>query len=505
MLNDNVLRIISDIFIGDIEGYYSYKSGPKLVSFFNTRFGFNDVYQSGFPSRWDYVVKKLKYLNNIDQFNDFLTVVLSKKFIMKDSDLTDIEAVGRISVILDKLNDELNIEGYKIYKVGSEYILTSEDKDLEFVGEGGFAYVYISKSTGVIVKKLKDDFKQDENIRHRFKREYDITKSLSDLIGVVKVYDFNASDYSYTMEKAERSLEEYINEFDHGEAKKIEMIKQILHIIKNVHDRNIIHRDISPNNILLFNDQLKISDFGLGKDLTASYSHRTMNTASVGQYYYCAPEELSQLKKGDKKSDVYALGSLVNFIMNKNPKDSSHFMRNPVEKAKNENPNMRYKDAGAFLQGIEESIRYYKDNEKSKLIQQKIKEGIYDDDIENFIYSLNAEKLCKVIIKSAKMVKIIIKFISIQEKRAIETLESIESSYLDVCKKWENYDNFAYISYQVIHCDFNYGSKEIASKIIYTIAYEKNRFKAQSLIDELLDFGIDPTLEEILKTGKTKY
>lgn len=141
MLSDKSFRVIADMFIGDIEGYFSYKSGSKLVSFFNEKFGFDHVYQSGFPSRWAYVVENLKHLWSIGRFNAFLNVVLSKRFIMLDSNLTDIAAVEKISKIVDKLNDELNIEEYKIHKVGSEYTLTSEDSDLKFVGEGGFANV----------------------------------------------------------------------------------------------------------------------------------------------------------------------------------------------------------------------------------------------------------------------------------------------------------------------------------------------------------------------------
>lgn len=499
MISENSLRMIADLFIGDIEGYYSYKPGSKLVSFFNEKFGFEHVYQSGFPSRWAYVVENLKYLWNVGQFDEFLTIILSKRYVMLDGNINEISALEKITSIIDKINDELIIEGYKLNRVGDKYTLISEDSDLEFVGEGGFANVYKIKSSGLIVKKLKDDFKQIKGVRHRFKREYDITKSLSDILGIVTVYDFNSSDYSYTMERAELTLEEFISAYDHDESSKIKMIRQILYIIKSVHERNIIHRDISPNNILIFNGQLKISDFGLGKDLDMFHSHRTMRTQSLGQYHYCAPEQFMQLKEGDKRSDVYSLGSLVNFIMNKDPRNSSHFMRNPVEKAKNENPNMRFEDAGAFLLGIEKAIRYHEDGEKMKLVEQNIQKGVYDEGIENYIYSLNGQDLCKVIIRSSKMIQIITQFISNNEKRAIELLEAVENNYSDICKTWESYDNFASISNKVIRGNFPYVAKEISARILHTIAYDINRFNAQHLIDELIDMGIDPSLEEILR------
>ena len=52
MISSDSVKEIANIFCGDIGDYYTYKSGPKLVRFFNDNFGASDVYQSGFPSRW---------------------------------------------------------------------------------------------------------------------------------------------------------------------------------------------------------------------------------------------------------------------------------------------------------------------------------------------------------------------------------------------------------------------------------------------------------------------
>ena len=369
------------------------------------------------------------------------------------------------------------------------------DKDLKYVGEGGFAIVYESLSTGLIVKKLRDELKVKESIKHRFKREFDLTKSLSDLSGVIKVYDFDSLNYSYTMEKAESKLEYLINNTNIEESVKITIIRDILEIMKNVHNRNIIHRDLSPNNILL----LKICDFGLGKDLDMFYSHRTMHTQSIGQYYYCAPEQFMQFKDGDKRSDVYSLGSIINFIMTKDPMNSKHFLRSPVEKAKNENPNMRYKDAGLLLEGIENSIKYYEDKENYKVIKSKINDNIYDEDIENFIYSLDGKKLCENIIKLKNMDLMVLKFIEEDEKRQIDIMDLLYTNYLYTCTNFKYYEKFAGIAYEVIYNNYAYVAQEISARILYDIAYDKNIFRIQSKVHKLVEHGIDPTIEELLE------
>lgn len=80
-----------------------------------------------------------------------------------------------------------------------------------------------------------------------------------------------------------------------------------------VHKRDIIHRDISADNIFIISGMIKIADFGLGKDLNLFTSHQTMLTNAVGQFYYCAPEQFMMLKDGDKRSDVYSLGRVINY------------------------------------------------------------------------------------------------------------------------------------------------------------------------------------------------
>lgn len=86
-----------------------------------------------------------------------------------------------------------------------------------------------------------------------------------------------------------------------------------------VHQRDVLHRDLSPTNVFFVNGIIKIADFGLGKNLNTLTSHQTMDTSSFGQLFYCAPEQLTLLKDADKRSDVYSLGRIINFVMTKNP------------------------------------------------------------------------------------------------------------------------------------------------------------------------------------------
>jgi len=82
------------------------------------------------------------------------------------------------------------------------------------------------------------------------------------------------------------------------------------------HSNNVLHRDLSPNNILIADKgQVWVADFGLGKD----YDRRSMggksSLAGHGTQSYVAPEQLEKLRNATERSDVYSLGEIFYFIL----------------------------------------------------------------------------------------------------------------------------------------------------------------------------------------------
>lgn len=156
------------------------------------------------------------------------------------------------------------------------------------------------------------------------------------------------------------------------------------------------------------------------------------------------------------------------------PRNSIHFLRNPVEKAKNENPSVRYSDAGALLCGVEKAIEYHQDKTRRAQIGIKIINGTYDDDVDNYIYCLSSSELCKTIVEIPMMASAVSNFIESDEK-------------------------FGRIVYKVILHNLAYVAQEIAARILNDVAYGKNRFDMQRLVDSLIERGVDPLIESILK------
>lgn len=68
-----------------------YRSGPKLVAFFN-KYGFADLYEPGFPSRWIYTESKLKELNGKPELDKciklwYLQPIITQYFIDNKSEI----------------------------------------------------------------------------------------------------------------------------------------------------------------------------------------------------------------------------------------------------------------------------------------------------------------------------------------------------------------------------------------------------------------------------------
>jgi serine/threonine protein kinase len=112
------------------------------------------------------------------------------------------------------------------------------------------------------------------------------------------------------MELCDRTLKEYMENdiFSDPIERRIEIWNQILNGIKYLHINNIIHRDIKPSNIFFLNNQIKIGDFGLSKNLNTLIL-QTEKSIEIGYAYYRAPE----IDSGNYGSeiDIYALGIIL--------------------------------------------------------------------------------------------------------------------------------------------------------------------------------------------------
>lgn len=159
------------------------------------------------------------------------------------------------------------------------------------LGHGGFANVYGNDNETYAIKQLKTDMRDHGNIS-RFKREYEITKSLEELSNIIPVYNFSQTTYSYTMLRWDKTLKSYLDSEKPSDEERTLIVDIILDTMEKVHNKGILHRDLSVNNILIKRENsgksIYISDFGIGKLLEIESSYQTKFTNGIGHTDFTA-------------------------------------------------------------------------------------------------------------------------------------------------------------------------------------------------------------------------
>jgi len=137
---------------------------------------------------------------------------------------------------------------------------------------------------------------------------------------------------------------------------------------------------------------------------------------------------------------------------------------------------------------------------KSLDIWKKIDHGIFDDDIENFIYEMPAKELCQACIKkSIVFIESLMAFMRLDDTHAIYIIQTIHSNYEQYLKRFEDADPFASLAYEILKGHFSYNVNEVAAYILKYVAYDINRFNAQHKIERLINKGVEPLIETILE------
>lgn len=201
---------------------------------------------------------------------------------------------------------------------GYEYVDT--------IGNGGFATVIKAKGFGeneVAIKILDVSKIKYINIE-RFKREIKIHNMLNHE-NIVPILDFNTDEDEgiiyYTMPLAIRNFTEELAEYrkdilenNMDDDMAAYYFEKILDAVEYAHSEGVIHRDLKPQNIFIFEDEiLKIGDFGLGKFIDRDTTSLTKTKVSVGTECYSAPEQYQEAnaKNVDERADVYSLGKIL--------------------------------------------------------------------------------------------------------------------------------------------------------------------------------------------------
>ena len=185
------------------------------------------------------------------------------------------------------------------------------------VARSGMASIYRATevATGRIVamKFPHPEIEADPALFDRFKREADIGLKL-DHPAVMKVLASKSQGRIYmVMEWVDGTLLRVIlsEEKKLAEQRAIGIARQICEALAYIHGAGVVHRDLKPENIMVDpEDRIKLIDFGIAGQSGARRLTFGKLSQVMGTPDYISPEQVKG-KRGDGRSDIYALGAIL--------------------------------------------------------------------------------------------------------------------------------------------------------------------------------------------------
>ena len=207
----------------------------------------------------------------------------------------------------DFLRDQLQTS------LGGAYTLERE------LGGGGMSRVFVARDEAlrrdIVVKVLSPELAQGLSAE-RFAREIRLVAALQQA-NIVPVHHSGATADGlpyYTMPYVEgESLRHRLAHGPIGIAEAVSILRDVCRALAYAHAREIIHRDVKPDNILISGGAAMVTDFGIARAVSAS---RTLSRAdsltqagvSLGTPAYMAPEQALADPALDHRADLYSLG-----------------------------------------------------------------------------------------------------------------------------------------------------------------------------------------------------
>jgi serine/threonine protein kinase len=235
--------------------------------------------------------------------------------------------------------------------------------DVEPLGQQG-AMSYVQKARydrqWVVVKRLLPQHRHNPMYKELFFKEYHNARDLShEHIVDVQSRGEDAEGPYFFMEYVDgQSLSRLLLPAGIRDEKFIRRVAtQTLEALRYAHKKQVFHRDLKPDNILITNrgDNVKLIDFGLA---AADKFEDLAGAGFIGTKKYAAPEQSLDPSRVDGRADLYAFG-LILLEMCTGSTDpaqldriSSAALRNIAAKCLEQNPARRYADAGEVLEDL---------------------------------------------------------------------------------------------------------------------------------------------------------
>ena len=171
---------------------------------------------------------------------------------------------------------------------------------------------YDLEGTPVIIKTLKAEYPTLEEIA-RIRHEYQILHSLN-IPGIIKPIELKPYEHGFILileDFGGQPLKQYITSKQTNLINFLQIASQLAHILGELHQNQIIHKDIKPQNILIKPEtrEIKLIDFSIATRLEKENFNITNPNYIEGSLAYMSPEQTGRMNRSiDYRTDFYSLG-----------------------------------------------------------------------------------------------------------------------------------------------------------------------------------------------------
>jgi serine/threonine-protein kinase len=218
---------------------------------------------------------------------------------------------------------------------------------IDLIARSGMASIFkahdrFNSGATVAIKVPYMQFESDVVFFSRFEREEDVGKRL-DHPNIVKVLTPRHKSRMYiAMEYVEGiSLRALMHDNPQMEPERaLNLARQICEALVYMHGQGVVHRDLKPENVLVDESghgHVKIMDFGIALDESARRLTWSGLSSTIGTPDYMAPEQVNG-RRGDARTDIYALGTILYELLTGNLPYSGGNVYNMMRAKTNEDP-----------------------------------------------------------------------------------------------------------------------------------------------------------------------
>ena len=234
-----------------------------------------------------------------------------------------------------------------------EEIMFGKYKLVSRLGKGKSGTVFLAEHTKLKVHRAIKCIPKTDQATPQFILETDILKNLNHP-GIPTIYDIEEDEHSYYI------IEEYIQ----GKSLEAFMLCQdcipidtilyimlkICEVLQYLHHLSpypVIYQDMKPEHILLSGKRLVLIDFGI-----ASYLNRGNTFASFGTHGFAAPEKYQGISC-DARTDIYGIGKVLEYLMEKALPLEYPILKPIMQKALASDMEQRFQTIGAVMEELD--------------------------------------------------------------------------------------------------------------------------------------------------------